>query len=90
MKAQKPDTSNVPSIIGQTVVEIIYAQSKKVRCVITVDATGIYRVRTDFWDTSDWDVVGDAFWAEMHSGTLVDTFEHGKRLCFEHLHELRS
>jgi hypothetical protein len=90
MAAPKPDTSHVPTILGQSVVEVVYARSKRLRCVISIDAAGIYRVRTDFWDTSDWDIVGEAFWVEQHSGTLVDTLEHAKCLCLEHMHELMS
>ena len=86
MDAPKPDTTHKPKIPGQTIVEVIYTRSKEMRCLITIDKEGIYRVRTEFWDTSDWDIVTEAFWSEQSSGTLVDNLEHARQICSEYLY----
>ena len=51
-----PDMASRPSIVGQTVVEVMYSPSHDIRGIITVDSTGLYRVCTEYWDTSDWDI----------------------------------
>ena len=82
-----PDISRNPQIAGQTVVEVIYSPSNLVRGIITVDAHGVYRIRTEFWDTRDWDVAGAAFWAQAHLGTFTDTVENARTLCRERMLE---
>lgn len=83
----KPDKSLIPTpIAGQRIAEINYSESSKVRCIVTVDEDGIFRVRTEFWDTSDWDIVSMAFWAEGHSGIFTDTLEQARVLCSEYMH----
>jgi len=85
--APDPDTTHQPSIAGQSVVEVIYARSQRERAIITRDAQGIFRVRTEFWDTSDWEVAAAAYWCQQHLGTFTDTLAHARQLACEHLHE---
>jgi hypothetical protein len=80
-----PDTSHWPTIVGQEVVEILYSASKLVRGIITKDSRGIYRVRTEFWDTGDWEIARVAYWCEEHVGTFTDTLENARQLCGEHM-----
>ena len=79
----KPDISSKPSIAGQEVVEIIYSPSNYVRGIISRDPRGIFRVRTEFWDTGDWDIARVAYWGQEHIGTFVDTLENARKLCQE-------
>ena len=85
MPPPKPDISHKPTIMNQEVMEIIYSPSNYVRGVITRDSRGIYRVRTEFWDTGDWDVARAAYWAQEHLGTFVDTLENARELCREQI-----
>jgi len=48
-----PDLSHNPRVIGQKVIEVMYSPSNLVRGIITIDANGVYRIRTEFWDTRD-------------------------------------
>jgi hypothetical protein len=82
-----PNTGHKPSVAGQTVVEVIYSQSNNVRGIITVDSNVVYRVRTEFWDTGEWDAAGVAFWSQGHLGTFTDTFENARILCSERMAE---
>lgn len=81
----KPDTSHRPTIIGQEVVEIIYSPSNYVRGIITRDSRGTYRVRTEFWDTGDWEIAQVAFWSQEHLGTFTDTLDNARKLCREQM-----
>lgn len=81
----KPDTSHQPRILGQDVVEVIYSSSNYVRGIISRDARGIYRVRTEFWDTGDWDIARIAYWGQEHIGTFADTLENARKLCQEQM-----
>jgi len=85
-----PDRAQQPKAIGQTVIEVTYSTSNLARGIITVDAQGVYRVRTEFWDTSDWDSGGTPFWAPAHGGTFTDSLEKARQLCRERLHETVS
>jgi hypothetical protein len=62
----------------------MYSPTNRVRGIITIDPNGVYRIRTEFWDTSDWDV-GAAYWAHDHLGTLTDTLENARILCRERM-----
>jgi hypothetical protein len=86
MVRPSPDTSHEPHIAGQTVVEISYSASKLARGIITVDSQGIYRVRTEYWDTRDWDSGGSPFWPPAHAGTFTDSLQKARQLCRERLH----
>ena len=79
----KPDTSDKPSIAEQEVVEIIYSASNHVRGIITRDTRGIYRVRTEYWSTGDWEIARVAYWQQEHVGTFTDTLENARKLCRE-------
>ena len=65
----------------------MYGASNLVRGIITADAHGVYRIRTEFWDTRDWDVAGAAFWEQDHLGTFTDTVENARVLCRERMRE---
>jgi hypothetical protein len=82
-----PDRSQQPKVISQTVIEVTYSPSSLARGIITVDTQGVYRIRTEFWDTRDWDSGGAPFWALAHSGTFTDTLANARQLCRERLHE---
>ena len=69
--------------MGQEVVEVLYSPSNYLRGIITIDPQGIYRVRTEHWDTSDWYIAGSAYWAQDHLGTFTDTLENARKLCKE-------
>lgn len=87
--APKPDTSDRPTIVGQEVVEIIYSTSNYVRGIIARDSHRTYRVRTEFWDTGDWEIAQAAFWAQEHLGTVTDTIENARKLCREQMQASR-
>jgi hypothetical protein len=80
-----PNTSHKPSIAGETVVELLYSPSQRERGIITLDAQGLFRVRTDFWDVSDWDFIREAYWCQKHIGTFTDTLTSARTLCLERL-----
>jgi hypothetical protein len=80
-----PNTERRPVFVGQTVVEVIYSETNQIRGIITVDARGAYRVRTEFWDTGDWDVARVAFWNSAHVGTFTDTLDNARVLCLDHM-----
>lgn len=75
--------------MGQEVVEVIYSPSNSVRGKITKDSAGVFRVRTQFWDLSDWELVGMAYWSQEHLGTFTDTLENARKLCGELMSESR-
>jgi hypothetical protein len=81
-----PDLSHQPSIAGQNIVEILYSDSKHERVVITHDASGIYRIHVQLWDTSDWKAGHGAFWSGDGSSSLTDTVELARKLASEELH----
>jgi len=78
-----PDISRSPRIAGQTVVEVIYGHANRVRGIITIDERGVYRVRTEVWDTGDWDVAGAAFWSHMSGASFTDTLESAREICHD-------
>jgi hypothetical protein len=80
-----PDTSGEVCISGQTVVEVSYDESRCHRAIITRDDTGIFRVRTEVWDTSCWNELQTAFWCQRHLGTFTDTLDSARLLASEHL-----
>ena len=82
-EAPQPDTEHRPTIAGQTLVEVNYSENSHVRGIITLDANGVYRVRTEFWDTGDWEVAGVAYWGHAHLGTFADTLDNARALCRE-------
>jgi hypothetical protein len=85
-----PDETQQPSASGQTVVETLYSLSRQQRAIIARDATGIYRIHIQFWDTSDWSAGYGAFWAPGGSGGITDTIETARNLAREHLGTLSS
>jgi hypothetical protein len=66
---------------------VSYSQSNHVRGIITVDSNGVYRVRTEFWETGDWHPAGIAFWSQWHLGTFTDSLENARMLCRERMAE---
>jgi len=85
-----PDTENRPTIVGQTVVDVIYSATNTVRGIISVDSNGVYRVRTEFWDTGDWLTARVAFWNQGHLGTVTDTLDSARLLCRERMAATRG
>jgi len=83
-----PDRSPILGSLDHGVIETIYSASGHVRGIISRDSRGVFRVCTEFWDTSDWEAAGQAFWAEEYAGILTDTLERARELCWEHI--LRS
>lgn len=75
-----PDISRNPSTGGYTLVEVIYAHANRVRGIVTVDERGVYRVRTELWDTSDWDVGGSPFWSHVFGPAFTDTLERAREI----------
>jgi hypothetical protein len=59
---------------------VIYAHANRVRGIITVDERGIYRVRAEVWNTSDWDVGGSPFWDLVSAGIFADTLERAREI----------
>jgi hypothetical protein len=80
-----PDVSHWPSIAGQNIDEILYSESKYERAIITRDASGIYRIHMQSWDTSDWKDGYGAFWCDRGSGSLTDKIELARKLAREKL-----
>jgi len=68
-----PDLSDQPAISGQTVVEILYHDSKRTRVVITCDLFGTYRIHKQFWDISDWKAGYGACWRSGETVVLRTT-----------------
>lgn len=85
-----PDSSQRPSINGQSVVEILYSSSQRERAIITCDVHGTYRVLTAFWDTSDWKQSSLAFWTEPAGSTFADTLDIARIRASEILGRLSS
>jgi hypothetical protein len=83
-----PDLAHQPSIPGQTIVEILYSDSKQGRAIITRDGSGVYRIHIQFWDTSDWSAGYGARWAGGGSSSFTDTVERARTLAQEELAEL--
>jgi|KBSSwiStaDraftv2_1062776.scaffolds.fasta_scaffold53024_2 alkyl sulfatase BDS1-like metallo-beta-lactamase superfamily hydrolase len=80
-----PDTS-VPQRRANAVVDIIYSPSKWYREVITLDASGLFRVSDERWDIRDWDVAGVAYWCPYDRfTTITDTLENARKLAAEAL-----
>ena len=88
--APPPDKAYVRQFDGQTVVEVLYSPSDCERAIITRDELGVYRIRIEFWDTSDWERVGEAFWWHRFSGSLTDSFETAQQLAREYLSHANS
>jgi len=86
--APAPDLADEPSIAGQTVIEKLYSDSKEQRAIITRDASGIFRIHTQFWDISDWKAGYGARWAGGGSSSFTDTIESARPLAREALAEL--
>jgi hypothetical protein len=82
-----PETDSHPTIDGQTVVEVIYSPRHEVRGIITVDSTGTYQVRTEYWNVRHWEDERVAFWNQGLLGTRTDTLDNARVLCRERLAE---
>jgi len=80
-----PDTSHQPTLLGQSVVEVMYSASSTVRGIVTIDPQGLYRVRTEYWEVRDWAEGHVAYWYQDHMGTFTDTLENARKLCREHI-----
>lgn len=80
-----PDTTSDVCVSGQTVIEVSYDESQFHRAIITRDTAGVYRVRTEVWDTTHWDELQTAFWCQGHLGTFTDTLDSARLLASEHL-----
>jgi hypothetical protein len=81
-----PDTSVPFGGVDERELEVRYSPSKAYRVVITLDRRGLYRVHQQFWDTGDWDVVRQAYWAgNDRMVTITDTIEGARRLAAEAL-----
>jgi hypothetical protein len=79
-----PDTMSPPDVAaGQTVVGVVYSRSNRLRAVTSVDASGLYRVKTEFWNVSDWEVARFADWSCDHEGTFTDTADNAQKLSLE-------
>jgi hypothetical protein len=81
-----PDITNPPLFSGETVVEILYSESKNERAIITGDNASIYRVYYQTWDDSDWDSGHAAFWNDRGPNGMTDSVEIARRLAREALH----
>ncbi len=80
-----PDLSHQPTIPGQTVVEILYHDSKCTRAVITCDPSGTYRIHKQFWDTSDWKAGYGAFWYSVGNRSFTDSIEIARTIARDEL-----
>jgi hypothetical protein len=80
-----PDVAHQPSFPGQRIVEMIYSDSKRERAIITVDESGDYRIRVQWWDTSDWKAGYGAFWYGHDIGSHTDSIERARKLADEAL-----
>lgn len=78
-----PDVAHQPSFVGQRVVETIYSESRNIRAIITADDIGIYRIYSEFWDTSDWKAGHGAFWSGGGTGSRTDSVERARELAHE-------
>lgn len=47
---------------GETLVDVVYAQSGAARVGISKDGAGVYRLRGERW-APEWDVTGEAAWS---------------------------
>jgi hypothetical protein len=83
-----PDLTLQPTISGQSIVELIYSDSKQQRAIITRDGSGIYRIHLQWWDTSDWKAWAEAFWAGGGSSSFTDKIETARTLARDALNEL--
>ena len=80
-----PDVTDQPLCpSSQSIVEILYSDSKSKRAVITVDETGDYRIIAQWWDTSDWESgYGRALWYGDNIGSHSDTIERARERANE-------
>jgi len=76
-----PDLEHLSSFTDQRIVETIYSDSKSSRAIITLDATGDYRIHAEWWDTSDWKNWGKAFWCGHNTGCHTDNLERARELA---------
>jgi hypothetical protein len=79
----QPDVSQQRSFPGQRVIETIHSQSK--RAFITIDDAGLYRIKIERWDTSDWKEWQQAFWRGEAVSSYADTLERARDLAKEAL-----
>ena len=86
--APAPDLADEPSIAGEKIMEMLYSDSKEQRAIITRDASGIFRIHVQFWDTSDWKSGYGARWSGGGSSSFTDTIEAARTLAREALTEL--
>jgi hypothetical protein len=78
----RPDTRQ-PRLVAQTIVDVVYSASGSDRAIIGLGSDGVYRVRTEHWNVSEWYSDGLAFWSQCHLSTFTDTLEDAKRLAEE-------
>ncbi|MDR3548210.1 MAG: hypothetical protein P4M11_08115 [Candidatus Pacebacteria bacterium] len=84
-----PDAGHVPSFTDQRIVETIYSASKERRAVITIDATGDYRIHSGQWDTSDWEAGHGPFWDDYNTGCHTDNLARARELAHEEIKDLQ-
>ena len=80
-----PDVAHQPSFPGQTIIEVIYSDSKRERAIITRDESSTFRVYLQWWDTGDWKAGHGAFWDGHGSGSFTDKLETARSLAGEAL-----
>jgi len=79
MKVPPPDLTQTPTHLDFAVAEVIYAEDKQVRAVVTKDRQNLYRVFPEFWDVSDLETIGEAYWNRCDHQGITDDIEiaHG-------------
>jgi hypothetical protein len=83
---EAPDTRHTPSYFGEVVVEILYSTHDEFRAIITERPEGIFHVRKEKWDLSDWDIIRKGYWIPQDRGTtFTDRIETAQALAREKL-----
>ncbi len=78
----------VLSYISEKVIKIVFSRTNERRVVITQDRNGQYRVRAEYWCLSDFEYIGEEYWAQDDRfTTITDTIETAQKLAKEALYE---
>jgi len=72
-------------------IEAVYCVDQSVRALITADATDVYRIYPECWDTSEFEIARYAYWSPRGSRTSVtDSLETGRAIAREFIAEIKG
>jgi hypothetical protein len=86
MSYPAPDVGQAPRFGDSCrVVETVYGPENRSRVSISVDSAGTYRIHPEFWDVTDFEIIGYAYWNSVSASSLANDLDIARGLAAESL-----